>query len=131
MILLGKFKMCTKCGQCLSILVFSKNPKRKDGLSSWCKSCVAVYKKVYRAHNKKKRSENSRVYNKKHKNRIIAVSTVYRAVRDGKIVRPNKCQLCNEPREPIGHHEDYLLPLAVLWLCNKCHRKRHKELKEV
>jgi hypothetical protein len=28
----------------------------------------------------------------------------------------------------LAHHEDYDRPLDVMWLCQPCHKQRHKEL---
>jgi Bacillus phage endonuclease len=47
------------------------------------------------------------------------------AIRDGKIVRPNICQICAQIRKLDGHHADYNKPLQVLWVCRKCHTAIH------
>lgn len=52
------------------------------------------------------------------------------AVRDGKISKPNRCSSCKQskPKSQIhGHHKDYSKPLAVVWLCARCHGKEHRE----
>jgi hypothetical protein len=28
----------------------------------------------------------------------------------------------------LAHHEDYDKPLEVVWLCQPCHKQRHKEI---
>jgi hypothetical protein len=43
------------------------------------------------------------------------------AVRIGFLVRPDRCQNCQKPCKPEGHHHDYNLPLDVTWLCSSCH----------
>ena len=48
------------------------------------------------------------------------------AVRDGRVIRPEKC-LCGAPN-PEGHHEDYSKPLDVLWRCPKCHKRLKREV---
>ena len=56
----------------------------------------------------------------------------YRAVRTaidrGDLVRPKRCSKCGRAPKARGraaihaHHHDYRKPLAVEWLCAKCHR---------
>lgn len=50
---------------------------------------------------------------------------VERATVNGELVRPKSCQECWRERMVHAHHEDYLKPLDVKWLCRKCHYKRH------
>lgn len=56
------------------------------------------------------------------------------AVQRGDIERPSVCSHCggNEPhrtsnRTIHGHHEDYAKPLAIMWLCGRCHESLHYE----
>lgn len=58
---------------------------------------------------------------------------VEKAIKQGIIINPNKCQLCNEEnifkdgRSGIqAHHCDYDKPLDIMWLCQMCHHKWHK-----
>ncbi len=46
------------------------------------------------------------------------------AVKDGSILKPDRCQRCNKKdiKSRIhGHHHDYSKPLEVEWLCSECH----------
>ncbi len=54
-----------------------------------------------------------------------AGSIVRRLVRQGRIIRPDKCERCGADCSPVGHHEDYKEPKEVIWLCYSCHRHRH------
>ena len=50
-----------------------------------------------------------------------------RAVAAGTILKPICCSECREPKSVIdGHHEDYDKPLEVVWICRKCHKRRHR-----
>lgn len=51
---------------------------------------------------------------------------VYKAVKLGKIIRPNLCGACKRRRRIVAHHEDYSKPLDVIWLCDCCHNNLHK-----
>ena len=56
---------------------------------------------------------------------------IYRAIKQKKIKKPNKCQICSKkfPKIKIdGHHEDYKKVLEVMWVCHKCHMSLHPEI---
>lgn len=57
------------------------------------------------------------IFNEKHRARNVTKI----AIKNGKLVRPEKCQSCGIPCKPESHHEDYSKPLEVEWLCIKCH----------
>ena len=42
-----KTKKCTKCGRELPLSEFGKHKITKDGVRSWCKSCVREYDKIW------------------------------------------------------------------------------------
>lgn len=52
-----------------------------------------------------------------------AHSAVYRALKSGRLTRPDHCENCGAPCKPHAHHDDYSKPLDVRWLCAKCHRR--------
>jgi hypothetical protein len=61
----------------------------------------------------------------KAKNRIwsAAKKAVDKAIKNGKLVRPDTCEQCGESGIPIeAAHSDYSQPLLVRWLCRPCHR---------
>jgi len=48
------------------------------------------------------------------------------AVRTGKLVRPDSCEICYKTSVKInGHHDNYSKLLEVVWVCTSCHRKMH------
>ena len=49
------------------------------------------------------------------------------ALRSGELVRAESCERCGKGGRIDGHHDDYSKPLNVLWLCPRCHRRRHYE----
>ena len=67
----------------------------------------------------------------KNRQKIKARSILNMAVRDKKIYRlPCIVNTCGAiPAE--GHHLDYSLPLAVLWLCRSHHLQLHKSHKQI
>lgn len=42
---------------------------------------------------------------------------------------PQPCERCGDAVGIHAHHDDYSQPLAVMWLCPKHHRERHRELR--
>lgn len=56
-----------------------------------------------------------------------AHNAVNNAVRDGRLIKPDTCESCNNKCNPHGHHCDYNKPLDVMWLCVSCHNEWHKE----
>lgn len=56
-----------------------------------------------------------------------AYTAVSAAIELGELTRPSACEECGASCPSIyGHHEDYGRPLDVIWMCPKCHGKRHR-----
>lgn len=56
------------------------------------------------------------------KKRKMCYSVYEKGLRDGVIVRPDKCSRCDTAKGVIqGHHKDHSKPLDVEWLCSTCH----------
>lgn len=68
----------------------------------------------------------------RHGDQVKANSAVSRALRDGKLFKMTYCENCKEDHPLEAHHESYeeAYWLDVVWLCDACHKKRHKILKE-
>ena len=47
------------------------------------------------------------------------------AIRRGELKRPLVCESCGLIRATWAHHDDYLKPLEVRWLCKPCHGRWH------
>lgn len=59
--------------------------------------------------------------------KIKARNKVRYAVKVGNLYKPEICERCFEKKELHGHHEDYNMPLQVIWVCAYCHKKIHKD----
>lgn len=46
-------------------------------------------------------------------------------VKHGRMPKPTHCETCGKEAKLDGHHEDYMQPGVVAWLCRSCHMKRH------
>lgn len=50
---------------------------------------------------------------------------VQRAIKAGKLVKPKYCSNCGNKSTLQAHHDDYLRPLDVVFLCRDCHFSKH------
>lgn len=68
-------------------------------------------------------------YNDPHHYKDVARMKVNRAVYKKKMVKPSICSQCSYESPIIhGHHDDYYLPMSVIWLCPQCHKDRHQHI---
>lgn len=74
-----------------------------------------------------RRADIRRGYRERYPDRYKANTAVSNALRDGRIVKPVRCQGCGEDGlELEAHHKDYGKPLEVTWLCIECHGDTRK-----
>jgi hypothetical protein len=72
---------------------------------------------------KERKRQYAREYYKKHTDiKKVHLKTNY-AIKTGKLER-KPCIVCGKP-EAQAHHEDYLKPLEIIWLCPQHHKRRH------
>ncbi len=138
-------KECFKCKTVKPLTEFYKHSAMADGHLNKCKECtkndvskhrnqnLEKFRAYDRARGKiperiKANTEINRAWRAEDKRRQVAHSAVARAIRSGALVR-QPCSRCNDPKS-VAHHEDYDKPLEIMWLCQPCHKQRHKELKE-
>lgn len=60
------------------------------------------------------------------------------AIKLGELVVPSVCEKCGGAGTPQrrrrsleAHHDDYNFPLAVRWLCQRCHKRWHVRNKAI
>jgi hypothetical protein len=149
-------KQCFKCLVTKPLDCFYKHKKMADGHLNKCKECnkkdvsanyrenIDHYKQYEKSRaNLEHRVEARKKYSKTEKGKISASASVFRfvkthpiqraaniivgnAIRDKRLIRPNKCSSCGIDCKPQGHHCDYAYPLVVTWLCTQCHANWHK-----
>jgi len=137
-------KECFKCKTIKPLEEFYKHSKMADGHVNKCKECnkndvtshrnknLEKVREYDRARGKiperiKAQVEINKAWRAEDSRRVVAHSAVSRAIREGRLDR-NPCVRCGEAKS-VAHHEDYDKPLEVMWLCQPCHKQRHKELK--
>lgn len=136
-------KTCFKCGEAKPLSEFYKHPAMADGHLGKCKTCAKRdvianrLKNVdyYRAYDLERAkiperaaaaAEISNAWRKSDKRIDRCHNAVTRAVRSGRLER-KPCERCSSERS-LAHHESYDRPLSVTWLCQPCHKQRHKEM---
>ena len=130
-------KTCFKCKEEKQMTEFYKHQQMKDGHLNKCKSCaksdviknrldnVEYYREYDQQRGCRVNPDYTKMYRIQYPQKYQAHSQVSNAVRDGRLIKPNNCESCGEDKRVVGHHRDYLLPLAVDWLCQICHVAWH------
>lgn len=136
-------KECFKCKSVKPLSDFYKHPRMGDGHLNKCKECTKDDSTKHRNQNleeirayDRSRAKNperikasievNRLWRVEDRRRSAAHSAVARALRNGELLR-EPCTRCGNEKS-VAHHEDYDKPLEVTWLCQPCHKKRHKEM---
>lgn len=130
-------KICKDCNLEKDIKEFYKHPQTKDGYLNKCKDCVRQRVKNHRDKNidRIREYDRARGQTEKRKAKVKSRNKIYNGVRDGlrkgNIVKSKCCEDCGSSEFKLeGHHFDYSKPLEVVWLCKKCHMKRHSKYDE-
>ena len=96
-------------------------------------TCQKCRIKAWRRKNKEKVNKQQQEWRKNnpgyatkdpdYKKKRNARSRVMKALKDGRLTRPEHCTKCGKEGKPEAHHVDYDKPLEVQWLCTNCHVK--------
>lgn len=86
---------------------------------------VAASRRKYKKNRPELIAMNKRRAQIHHPEKLLAKRSVYRAVRYGRLLKPNACSNCGKKCVPEAHHRDYSKPLEVIWLCRQCHFDFH------
>jgi hypothetical protein len=143
-------KQCFKCGQTKPINEFYEHPKMADGHLGKCKTCtkddsqnrenslrendpvwLATERARCRGKADQRRSrgiehcpsrEQLNAWRAANPQKARAHRLARLGQKNGLLKKPTDCAGCNQPRPRLEkHHPDYSKPLAVEWLCPKCH----------
>jgi len=139
-------KICFKCKTCKPITEYYKHSEMLDGHLNKCKECAKKDVLKHRLDNierireyDRNRAKNinrkkaniaiNKAWRQEDKRRTKCHNSVSRAIKSGELVRKN-CEKCGNENS-LAHHEDYDQPLNVNWLCQPCHKQRHKEILKI
>lgn len=123
--------MCVRCGAAKPLSDYY--PKDRT-----CKVCRCAIVRERRRTNPKVREydrkrgnrqtlEDTRAYREANPKKYKAQTWINNAVRDGRLVKLDSCEVCNSTDHIEGHHDDYDKPTVVRWLCSRCHSLWHSE----
>lgn len=146
-------RACRACGERKPLDLFPRHKTSVAGRAHTCRACNGVRHKLYRQRpgviqkDKEWRAEwyyerggkaivkkNRDTFHTRNGYKALpdakhANNLAQRAIRSGRIIRKD-CEVCGES-PTHAHHDDYNLPLAVRWLCEKCHRAWHAANKPI
>ena len=139
-------KECSVCGVVKPLAEFHSD-KRINGYRAACKVCRQAKVRewnakhptqhrarthAWRKANPAKRITQDKRYRLSNPNRRKAHQAVKDAVSSGKLIKPSTCFGCcaETPKERLGghHYAGYGKPLAVVWLCDPCHKHIHRRM---
>ena len=84
--------------------------------------------RMYRQRHPDKMEAWRKFYRASSRDKVLAHYAVARALRSGRLVRPDTCEICGRLGQVEAHHPDYTRHLDVEWLCRICHACRTKEV---
>ena len=129
-------KKCIKCHHAFGLDKFYKHKQMADGHLNKCKECckkdaiknrlknIEYYREYDRERGNRQGYKYVKEYRKKYPAKYKAHRVVSNAVRDKKLFRM-PCEICGS-ESAHAHHDDYLKPLNVRWLCPVHHYEWHK-----
>jgi hypothetical protein len=94
------------------------------------KEKIKEHKKKWRRKNREKTKEYQKKWRRKNREKVNAESKALRAIREGRLIKPEKCENCGTITKLEAHHPDYSQPLKVQFLCINCHKAEHKKINE-
>jgi len=134
-------KLCGSCETEKDESLFGFRKASLDGLSHKCKACQRVYDKARNGQDHRRQAREiyaqteegkisgakaKEAWRKRNPDKTKAQAIVARAVRGGKLFR-KPCEVCGINEQIHAHHDDYLEPLNVRWLCAAHHSQWHSK----
>jgi len=131
-----KAKKCFKCHKTRPLSGFYKNNRMADGHVNKCKECTKADVRAnrdahidyYRRKDRERGNRQTSDYLKKHRamhpNQYKAQGIVNNSIRAKKLFKES-CEVCGA-KDTHAHHDDYLKPLNIRWLCAAHHSQWHK-----
>lgn len=118
---------CSKCKRKnIPLIKYSKGAGGKTQYY-YCRSCTneKMSRYIKKSNGLKNMSEVAKKTNSKYPEKLKARQAIARALKSGKLTKPELCEACGSSGRIEGHHMDYAERLKVLWLCPPCHSIHH------
>lgn len=122
-------KRCWMCGRNLLGSEFNYCRSAPDGLASHCRECDKEYKQQHYEENYGDYYDRQCQYRREYPEKRRAFAIVSDAIKRGQLTRPEICSRCGESGTIVAHHDDYQRRLEIQWLCLRCDRQLHADLK--
>tara|TARA_R110000850_G_scaffold28520_1_gene79668 strand:- start:78 stop:497 length:420 start_codon:yes stop_codon:yes gene_type:complete len=131
-------KNCFKCGEDKPLTEYYKHKQMGDGYLGKCKSCtkkdstnhrndnIEKIRKYDRKRGNRQAPEYVKSLRIKYPNQYKSQNMVSNSIRDGKLFK-KPCEVCGSENNVHAHHDDYLEPLNVRWLCAAHHKQWHRD----
>lgn len=130
-------KKCFKCNKIKSLTFFYKHPQMPDGYVNKCKECNKKDVKenrsaklsYYRSYDKIRGNRQTPEYREKWRKDNLAkyqAKVLMSNLLRSKKITKGSCEECGTIESVHGHHDDYLKPFDVRWLCAAHHSQWHK-----
>ena len=94
-----------------------------------CRKCHKEYIRQDYEQNYGAYYERCSRYRQEYPEKRRAFALVAEAIKKGELIRPEVCSRCGESGAILAHHDDYERPLDVTWLCIRCDRQLHADLR--
>ena len=115
------------CGE--GCRVERRRERGRIGSKKWREKNPAMAQKVARRweqKNPEKKRKMRRRYRRDNMDKRAVHRAINKAVRRGKLSRPDRCSNCGSGGKIHAHHEDYSRRFDVVWLCPLCHAGVHR-----
>lgn len=94
------------------------------------REAINAKKREWYQKNKEKCQAASKKYKEENREKVNAHARLEKAVKSGKVKKPEKCQFCRKILPLEGHHPDHEEWDEVIWLCKMCHAAVHRVLRD-
>ena len=120
-------------GEGRSTLCYDCKKPKENPKHGWCNECHNKHQRAARERKKQdpefapkeRKKVNDRIKNDpvfKHKIKMRWVTNI--CIKQGVLIR-QPCEVCGNEKVD-AHHDDYMQPLNVRWLCRKHHNEHHR-----
>lgn len=118
------YKSDSSCKECRKLAVRQYRDKNSEKVKAYDRARGKLpHRKELTVINTRKRRKDPDGY-------MAAHNAVARALRSGRIER-QPCCMCGTTEKIHAHHDDYMKPLEVMWLCVVHHKSRHSYLEYI